>query len=267
MFAAPPVANLLVIRSSDIDRAVRFYQQMGMLFDRHSHGKGPEHFASDICGFAFEIYAQRNANDVTTNTRIGFSVDDVDGVIDLLREIDATIVTYPTDTEWGRRAVVKDLDGHIIELVTPVNREAKIVDNDRKTNRTGGTGDADMKDLQRFHADNNRNESQIDFVVGNCDGYESPLDFYAAAIRMLWDGWDSEQNTEKYIANSVQRERSIDELTAVVNECLAITPILDFAPQLINVESVHSFRDDWNVREFVWRSGNQYVFMSWDTAA
>ncbi|MEZ6133819.1 MAG: VOC family protein [Pirellulaceae bacterium] len=124
MFAAPPVANLLVIRSSDIDRAVTFYQQMGMLFDRHSHGKGPEHYASDICGFVFEIYPQRNVDDVTTNARIGFNVDDVDGVIDLLSKIDATIVTEPTDTEWGRRAVVRDFDGHTVELVTPVNREA-----------------------------------------------------------------------------------------------------------------------------------------------
>jgi hypothetical protein len=124
-----------------------------------------------------------------------------------------------------------------------------------------------MNDLQRFHADNNRNESQIDFVVGNFDDYDSPRDFYAAAIRMLWDGSDSKENTEKYIAKSVQRERQIDELTAVVNECLAITPIGDFAPSLMNVESVHSFRDDWNVREFVWRSENEFVFMSWDTAA
>ena len=141
MFAAPPLANLLVIRSPDIDRAVTFYQQMGMLFDRHSHGKGPEHYASDICGFVFEIYPQRNADDVTTNTRIGFNVDDVDGVIDLLREIDATIVTNPTDTEWGRRAVVNDFDGHTVELVTPVNREARIVENYNNANRTGDAKD------------------------------------------------------------------------------------------------------------------------------
>ena len=142
MYAAPPVANLLVIRSPDIDRAVTFYQQMGMLFDRHAHGKGPEHYASDICGFVFEIYPQRNADDVTTNARIGFNVDDVDGVIVLLREIDATIMTEPTDTEWGRRAVVKDFDGHTVELITPVNREAKIAENYNNANRAGDAKDA-----------------------------------------------------------------------------------------------------------------------------
>ena len=126
MFAAPPVANLLVIRSPDIDRAVTFYQQMGMLFDRHSHGRGPEHYASDISGFVFEIYPQRNEDDTTTNTRLGFNVDDVDGIVELLREIDATIVTQPTDTQWGRRAVAKDFDGHTVELVTPANRDVTV---------------------------------------------------------------------------------------------------------------------------------------------
>lgn len=121
--------------------------------------------------------------------------------------------------------------------------------------------------MQRFHADNNRNESQIDFVVGCSDDYNSPLEFYAAVIRMLWDGWDSEQNTEKYIADSIQLERQADELKSIVNGCLAITPIVDFAPILTNIESIHSFRDEWNVCEFVWRVDAQYVFMSWSTTA
>ena len=144
MFAAPPVANLVVIRSPDIDHAVTFYRQMGMAFTRHSHGKGPEHYASDICGFVFEIYPQRNAEDTTTNTRLGFNVDDVDGVVELLREVDAAITTNPTDTEWGRRAVVKDFDGHTVELITPPNRETAITDNyNTKTRRAGKTEDAD----------------------------------------------------------------------------------------------------------------------------
>ena len=142
MFAAPPVANLLVIRSPDIDRAVTFYEQMGMLFTKHSHGSGPEHYASDICGFVFEIYPQRNAEDSTVNARLGFNVDDVDGVVEMLREIDATIKSEPTETEWGRRAVVKDFDGHTVDLITPPNRESQITDNYNKSHRTGGAEDA-----------------------------------------------------------------------------------------------------------------------------
>ncbi len=114
-----PVTNLLVIRSTNIDRAVVFYQRLGMRFQRHSHGNGPEHYASDDGGFVFEIYPQKNADDVTTNTRFGFKVCDVDDVVESLRNEHAIIMTAPTDTEWGRRAVVKDFDGHVVELLMP----------------------------------------------------------------------------------------------------------------------------------------------------
>lgn len=122
MDAQPPVANLLVIRSPDIDHAVTFYQAMGMVFDRHAHGKGPEHYASEVGGFVFEIYPQRNDQDVTTNTRIGFNVDDVDGIVETLRKLDSEILAEPRDSQWGRRAVLKDFDGHTLELVTPARQ-------------------------------------------------------------------------------------------------------------------------------------------------
>jgi lactoylglutathione lyase len=142
MPTAPPLANLVVIRSPNIHRAVTFYQQLGLVFDRHSHGKGPEHYASHICGFVFEIYPQKNASDITSNTRIGFNVDDVDGAIVLLRQIDATIVTEPNDTEWGRRAVVKDFDGHTVELVTPAHQKSSVAENGNVTELTDNANDA-----------------------------------------------------------------------------------------------------------------------------
>ena len=120
---APPAANLLVIRSDDIHQAVEFYQAMGMEFERHAHGSGPEHYASESAGFVFEIYPKKNENDDTRRTRIGFRVGDVDGVVSRLKQAQATVVTEPVDTQWGRRAVVRDFDGHTVELVTPIERE------------------------------------------------------------------------------------------------------------------------------------------------
>lgn len=125
---ASPTPNLLVIRSKDIHRAVEFYQEMGMTFDLHSHGKGPEHYASEAAGFVFEIYPRKNDNDNTRNTRIGFRVNDVDKVVSLLSNIKATIVTDPTDSEWGRRAVAKDFDGHKVELIEAVDNEKGNID-------------------------------------------------------------------------------------------------------------------------------------------
>ncbi len=118
MSLTPPITNLLVIRSANVDRAVTFYEQIGLHFVRHSHGKGPEHYASESCGFVFEIYPERNPNDQTVNIRFGFTVDNVDGVLERLKEVGAIIVSAPAESEWGRRAVVKDFDGHTIELVT-----------------------------------------------------------------------------------------------------------------------------------------------------
>lgn len=116
MSVPPPQLNLIVLRSSDIERAVLFYKTLGIVFTRHAHGSGPEHYASEGVGLVFEIYPLTTKSSPTAGTRIGFRVDSVDGVVSLLVAIGATIVTPASDSEWGRRAVVKDFDGHVIEL-------------------------------------------------------------------------------------------------------------------------------------------------------
>jgi predicted enzyme related to lactoylglutathione lyase len=121
MHAPPPHLNLVVLRSSDIDRAAAFYRQVGLLFTRHSHGSGPEHYSSEVSGLVFEIYPLFPKAQPTVGTRIGFRVDSVDQIVLLLAQIGAEVLTRLCDTEWGRRAVIKDLDGHVVELLTPKN--------------------------------------------------------------------------------------------------------------------------------------------------
>ena len=118
MGARPPNLNLVVLRSVDIDRAAQFYQRMGLSFTRHAHGSGPEHYSSEVNGIVFEIYPLTPKSEPTTSTRIGFSVDSVDEIVPMLSQLGAKVVVAPTDSEWGRRAVVKDLDGHSVELTT-----------------------------------------------------------------------------------------------------------------------------------------------------
>lgn len=126
MFAAPPFMNLTVLRSPDIDRASAFYEKLGLLFTKHRNGNGPEHYTSSVNGVIFELYPLGN-QPPTTGTRIGFSIADVDAFIPALVAIGAELVSAPRDTVWGRRAVVRDLDGHvdghIVELLTPLNRD------------------------------------------------------------------------------------------------------------------------------------------------
>jgi hypothetical protein len=121
MHASPAQLNLIVLRSSDIERAAAFYREMGLSFTRHSHGSVPEHYVSEVNGFVFEIYPMTSKSSPTTGTRIGFKVSSVDEIIKSLTHIGASVVTPPADSEWGRRAVIKDFDGHTIELVTPKN--------------------------------------------------------------------------------------------------------------------------------------------------
>ena len=130
--AAPPFLNLTVLRSPDIERASRFYSAMGLLFMKHRHGNGPEHFTSCINGFVFEIYPL-GKHPSTHGTRIGFSVDDVDSIVPMLIAVGAELISPAADSEWGRRAVVKDLDGHVVELLTPPHRDRIVPTNNTST--------------------------------------------------------------------------------------------------------------------------------------
>jgi hypothetical protein len=108
--------NLVVLRSPDIARASAFYTRLGLHFTLHRHGKGAEHFAAELLGGVFELYTQTAEGPSTLGTRIGFSVPSVDAVIAALSDYPAAIVSAPKDSEWGRRAVVVDPDGHRVEL-------------------------------------------------------------------------------------------------------------------------------------------------------
>ncbi|MGB8352628.1 MAG: VOC family protein [Chthoniobacteraceae bacterium] len=109
--------NLVVLRSADIARAAAFYARLGLHFTKHQHGKGAEHFAAELPGGVFEIYAQTAQGLSTLGTRIGFAVPSVDDAIGALGDYPDAVVSAPKDSEWGRRAVVADPDGHRVELI------------------------------------------------------------------------------------------------------------------------------------------------------
>lgn len=109
--------NLVVLRSADIARSAAFYSHLGLQFLQHRHGSGPEHFAAELPGGGvFELYpAAENAS--TSGTRIGFRVPSVDDAVAALSGYPGAVVSAPRDSEWGRRAVIVDPDGHKVELV------------------------------------------------------------------------------------------------------------------------------------------------------
>ena len=111
--------NLVVLRSADIDRAAQFYGTLGLEFTKHRHGTGPEHYACELGDAVFEIYPRQSDRDGTSSIRIGFRVASVEALVAQLQEAGARIVSPPTNSPWGRRAVVADPDGHKVELTQP----------------------------------------------------------------------------------------------------------------------------------------------------
>jgi predicted enzyme related to lactoylglutathione lyase len=109
--------NLVVLRSTDVARAAAFYTRLGLQFSQHRHGNGPEHFAVELPGGVFELYPLSSDGQSTAGTRIGFRVPSVDAALASLSDYPGAIVSPAKDSEWGRRAVVADPDGHRVELV------------------------------------------------------------------------------------------------------------------------------------------------------
>ncbi len=118
MPAHPPRLNLIVLRSTDIERAATFYRMLGLGFIQHRHGTGPEHLSAEVDGVVFELYPTAEDQPACPSVRVGFKVDDVDALLPSLVQVGAVVVSPPRDGEWGRRAVVRDLDGHTVELLT-----------------------------------------------------------------------------------------------------------------------------------------------------
>mgnify|MGYP001613804713 FL=1 len=108
--------NLLTVRSRDLVGAERFYRQLGMVFSRHGHG-GPEHLCAESDGMVFEIYPLGADQMPTSSTRLGFRVADVPGALRDLQAVGGEVVQEPRASAWGLRAVVRDGDGHCVELM------------------------------------------------------------------------------------------------------------------------------------------------------
>jgi lactoylglutathione lyase len=123
---SPPVAeeitcpslNLLVLRSPDLARAEDFYTRLGLSFSRHRHGSGPEHLSAEFAGeMVFELYPQAADAPTTLGTLLGFRVLSLEATLAALADYPNAIISPPKASEWGRRAIIADPDGHRIRLL------------------------------------------------------------------------------------------------------------------------------------------------------
>lgn len=108
--------NLLVLRARHPAKLARFYEEFGCQFEQERHGSGPAHFACSQNGSVFEIYPLSSQGIGTTEVRVGFRVDDVDAACQRAIALNGALLSSPSDSEWGRRAVLRDPEGHTVEL-------------------------------------------------------------------------------------------------------------------------------------------------------
>jgi lactoylglutathione lyase len=109
--------KLIVIKTLDIDKLVKFYQLIGLSFDKHQHGKGAIHYATMLNDTVFEIYPLPNKEKEADNSlRLGFEVLNL---IELIPKLEMNLIkinAQPKQTEFGLMAIVEDFDGRKIEL-------------------------------------------------------------------------------------------------------------------------------------------------------
>lgn len=114
---ATTTLQLVVLRTAYLERSAAFYGHLGLELRRHRHGNGPEHYAAETPAGVFELYPLSKSGENSVGARIGFCVPSVDEVVSKIRQFSpAAITSEPQNSDWGRRAVIIDPDGHRVEL-------------------------------------------------------------------------------------------------------------------------------------------------------
>lgn len=109
--------NLLVLKTADPSLLMAQYQQLGLTFVAHQHGKGPVHYAWEKNGFVFEIYPLSvAAKKADASLRLGFEIEQLETVLQDLQNSNWVILKGIQTMPWGQVAVVQDLDGRKVEL-------------------------------------------------------------------------------------------------------------------------------------------------------
>jgi lactoylglutathione lyase len=115
-----PALNLIVLRASDVDKTLKFYEAVGISFVQEQHVSGPIHYSCEMDSIIIEIYPGQpgTAPDRKNggSTTLGFRVVALDSILAAVQHMGAKLLTNPKDSPWGRRAVVEDPDGRAIEL-------------------------------------------------------------------------------------------------------------------------------------------------------
>ena len=107
--------NLIVLQSDDVWQLGEFYGALGLHFITERHGDGPEHLTCDLGQMTLEIYPGAGQS-CTAGMRLGFGVSEVSASFARAMSRGGIAISDPRPGPWGKRAVVQDPAGHIVEL-------------------------------------------------------------------------------------------------------------------------------------------------------
>jgi hypothetical protein len=102
-----------------------FYGAIGVVLVEERHGSGPVHYAGRIGGGVLEIYPLPENETADATTRLGFVVENLEGVIESLVRQKLSPRKQPKPSEWGRRVVVQDPDGRSVEVYQTESDESR----------------------------------------------------------------------------------------------------------------------------------------------
>jgi predicted enzyme related to lactoylglutathione lyase len=112
--------GLMVLRASDPLKTRRFYESLGLSFQMEQHEKGVLHYSCALGSTILEIYPGKPGASIEANsggaTMIGLRMGDVDSVYARAIEAGAKSRRAPTESPYGRRAVLEDPDGRVVEI-------------------------------------------------------------------------------------------------------------------------------------------------------
>lgn len=107
--------TLMVLRCSDLSASRRFYQALGLEFEREKHGSGPEHWSCRVGCTVVELYPT-TGDAAPSIARIGFCVSDVRAAVQRAVAAGGRLEHHRDDAD--PHAVVLDPDGTKVELTT-----------------------------------------------------------------------------------------------------------------------------------------------------
>jgi lactoylglutathione lyase len=120
--------KLIVIRTPDITKLADFYTLLGLEFDYHKHGKSPYHYAATVGETTLEIYPlAKDQTEADKELRLGFSLDNFDVIVQILKDKGIDFISEPMQTEFGYMAVVRDPDGRKIELLPNTSYDSQVI--------------------------------------------------------------------------------------------------------------------------------------------